>query len=252
MRRDCGLEGPSNFRDLGGYQAADGRIVRWRRIFRSDALRLTDADVAVLRDEIGLRLVIDLRTGFEFGHRDGGGNENYVRRNLAVGAQRVHLPMVDETRIQRQASDERPIAARSYLKMFERGGPALAEAFSLIAEPDNHPLVFHCAAGKDRTGILAAMLLGLLGVDDDTIVADYALSQANMARPGEDPGPTRRRAHPRPSTAGQLRGAGGGVDRLRGGRPCHLRDLGGGRPAGRSRRRRREAPARAAVDRLTD
>ncbi|MGE0728933.1 MAG: tyrosine-protein phosphatase [Acidimicrobiia bacterium] len=182
MRRDCGLEGPSNFRDLGGYRAADGRIVRWRRIFRSDALRLTDADVAVLRDEIGLRLVIDLRTGFEFGHRDGGGNENYVRRNLAVGAQRVHLPMVDETRIQRQASDERPIAARSYLKMFERGGPALAEAFSLIAEPDNHPLVFHCAAGKDRTGILAAMLLGLLGVDDDTIVADYALSQANMAR----------------------------------------------------------------------
>ena len=66
--------------------------------------------------------------------------------------------------------------------MFERGGSALVEAFRLIAEPANYPLVFHCAAGKDRTGILAASLLGLLGVDDAAIVEDYALSQANMAR----------------------------------------------------------------------
>lgn len=182
MIRDCGLSGPSNFRDLGGYAAADGRTVRWRRIFRSDALRLTDTDVAILRDEVGLRLVVDLRTAFEYGRREGGGNENYVQRNAAVGARRVHLPMVDETRIKRQASDERPIAARSYLKMFERGGPALTEAFAYIADPAHHPLVFHCAAGKDRTGILAAMLLGVLGVDDETIVADYALSQANMAK----------------------------------------------------------------------
>ncbi len=182
MMRDCGLLGPSNFRDLGGYAAADGRTVRWRRIFRSDALRLTDADVAILRDEVRLRLVIDLRTAFEYGHREGGGNENYVRRNLEVGARRLHLPMVDETRIQRQATDERPIAARSYLKMFDRGGPALREAFALIGDPEHHPLVFHCAAGKDRTGILAAVLLGVLGVPDATIVADYALSQANMQR----------------------------------------------------------------------
>lgn len=182
MERDPGLVGPSNFRDLGGYRTTDGRQVRWRTVFRSDALRLTEADVAVLRDRVGLRGVVDLRAGFEFGHREGGGPPNHVARLEAVGVRRYHLPMVDETRIARQASDERPPAAAMYLKMFERGAGPLAEVFRLIGDPDNHPLVFHCAAGKDRTGIVAALLLGLLGVDDETIVADYALSQANMIK----------------------------------------------------------------------
>ena len=66
--------------------------------------------------------------------------------------------------------------------MFERGGPALAEAVRIVVAADNAPVVFHCAAGKDRTGILAALLLGLIGVDDAMIIDDYALSQANMAR----------------------------------------------------------------------
>ena len=181
MERDPGLVGPSNFRDMGGYRSADGRIVRWRRLFRSDTLRLTEADMTVLRDEVCLRTVIDLRTAMEYGHREGGGNETHVARLEATGAQRFHLPIVDETRIARQASDERPPAAKGYLKMFERGAPALTEVFSLLVDPQRYPLVFHCAAGKDRTGIVAAVLLGLLGVDDETIVADYALSQANMA-----------------------------------------------------------------------
>ena len=99
-----------------------------------------------------------------------------------MGFRRIHLPMIDETRVARQASDERPPAARGYLKMLERGGPALVELFGLLASEEHHPLVFHCSAGKDRTGIAAALLLGVLGVDDATIVADYALSQANMER----------------------------------------------------------------------
>lgn len=182
MQRDPGLLGPSNFRDLGGYRTADGRHVRWRRVFRSDALRLTDADVAVLRDELALRTVVDLRTPFEYGHLEGGGKPAYVERLTAVGAKRVSLPMVDETRIRRQIADERPVAASSYLKMFERGAGAFGEILRLMADEEHLPLVFHCAAGKDRTGILAALVLGLLGVDDATIAADYALSQPNMAR----------------------------------------------------------------------
>jgi protein-tyrosine phosphatase len=182
MERDVGLTGPSNFRDLGGYRTADGRQVRWRRVFRSDALRLSAGDVAVLREEIGLRTVVDLRTGFEYGHREGGGNPTHVARLTEVGARRHHLPMIDETRVARAASDIRPPAAKGYLKMLERGAGALAGLFDLLAEDEHHPLVFHCAAGKDRTGVAAALLLGVLGVDDETIVADYALSQANMAR----------------------------------------------------------------------
>ena len=182
MERDPGLAGPSNFRDLGGYLGADGRLVRWRTVFRSDALRLAEDDVAILRDQVGLRTAVDFRTPMEYGHREGGGKEHHVARLAEVGVERIHLPMIDETRVARQASDERPPAARGYLKMLERGGPALAQLFSLLAEADRLPLVFHCSAGKDRTGIAAALLLGVLGVDDDTIVADYALSQANMAR----------------------------------------------------------------------
>ncbi len=182
MERDPGLGGPSNFRDLGGYRTEHGTHVRWRRVFRSDALRLTAADVAVLRDELGLRSTVDLRTGFEYGHQEGGGNPTQVARLAEVGARRHHLPMIDETRVARHASDIRPPAAKGYLKMLQRGAPALVELFGLLADPQNHPLVFHCAAGKDRTGVAAALLLGVLGVDDDTIVADYALSQENMAR----------------------------------------------------------------------
>ncbi len=182
MERDPGLSGPSNFRDLGGYRTTDGRHVRWRRVFRSDALRLTEQDVQVLRDEVGLRTTVDLRTGFEYGHQEGGGNPTHVARLAEVGVTRHHLPMIDETRVARHASDIRPPAAKGYLKMLEKGGPALAELFTLLTDPANHPLVFHCAAGKDRTGVAAALLLGVLGVDDDTIIADYALSQENMAR----------------------------------------------------------------------
>ncbi len=182
MDRDPGLFGPSNFRDLGGYQSADGRNVGWRQVFRSDALRLSEADVVVMRDQLAIRSVVDLRAGFEFGHLEGGGKEVYVARMAEVGARRFHLPMIDETRVVRQASDERPPAAKGYLKMLERGGDVLAELFALLANPAHHPLVFHCAAGKDRTGIAAALLLGVLGVDDHTIVADYGLSQPNMAR----------------------------------------------------------------------
>ena len=103
MNRDPGLVGPSNFRDLGGYRTGDGRYVQWRRIFRSDALRINESDVAVLRDDIGLKTVVDLRTGFEYGHREGGGNPTHVARLGAVGVRRIHLPLVDETRVARQS-----------------------------------------------------------------------------------------------------------------------------------------------------
>ena len=64
--------------------------------------------------------------------------------------------------------------------MLERFADRLTDVVRLIADPENHPVVFHCAAGKDRTGLVAALVLGVLGVDDETIVADYVLTAENM------------------------------------------------------------------------
>ena len=66
--------------------------------------------------------------------------------------------------------------------MLEKGADAVAEALLILADPASYPAVFHCTAGKDRTGLLAAVVLGLLGVPDDDIITDYALSQEAMGR----------------------------------------------------------------------
>ena len=77
-------------------------------------------------------------------------------------------------------ADAGEVLGELYVEMLDVGAPALAESLRLIARPGGLPAVFHCAAGKDRTGVLAALVLGLLGVDDDVIVEDYALSARAM------------------------------------------------------------------------
>jgi protein-tyrosine phosphatase len=172
------LEAVHNFRDLGGYATADGRSTRWRTLFRADGLhRLTPADVAAL-EPLGLRTVIDLRSAPELDER---GRFPVDLHPVAFH----HLPIVDVT----WANVERPENERgedfliwAYQEMLAIGAPRFADAFAALAEPGALPAVFHCAAGKDRTGVLAALLLGSLGVAHDDIVADYALTIGGMAR----------------------------------------------------------------------
>jgi len=172
------LEAVHNFRDLGGYATADGRTTRWRVLFRADGLyRLTPADVEAL-EPLGLHTVIDLRSDPELDERG----------RFPVDAHPVvfhHLPVVDTT----WSAEERPKFDRdedfliwAYGDMLEIGRPRFAKAFELLAEPDALPAVFHCAAGKDRTGLLAALLLGSLGVSHDDIVDDYSLTTEGMER----------------------------------------------------------------------
>ncbi|HZX54312.1 MAG TPA: tyrosine-protein phosphatase [Ilumatobacteraceae bacterium] len=172
------LEAVHNFRDLGGYPTADGRTTRWRVLFRADGLyRLTPADVVALAP-LGLHTVIDLRSDPELDERG----------RFPVDAHPVvfhHLPVVDKT----WSPEQRPNFDRdedfliwAYGEMLEIGAPRFAKAFELLAEPDSLPAVFHCAAGKDRTGLLAALLLGSLGVSHDDIVDDYSLTAAGMDR----------------------------------------------------------------------
>jgi protein-tyrosine phosphatase len=169
------LAGASNFRDLGGYPTMEGGLVRWGRLFRSDSLHeLTEGDIALLRD-VGLRAVIDLRMGVEV-ERTGRGLLG------AEAAEYFHLSVIDE-----DAGESRGIPApvddelaKRYLWYLEIGREPLVEALKVIADGANHPLVFHCAAGKDRTGVLAALVLDIVGVEREVIVDDYVLTASRM------------------------------------------------------------------------
>jgi protein tyrosine/serine phosphatase len=168
------LEGAWNFRDLGGYAGQDGRCVRWQRLYRADSLhRLTAADLARL-SSLRMRTVIDLRTSSEVA-------KGRVPADLELVAWH-HVPVIDvlppRDAYDRWATPSE--AARQYLAMFEGASSSVTAFLGLICDETSYPLVYHCFAGKDRTGVLTALVLGLLGVADDDIAADYALSTLAM------------------------------------------------------------------------
>jgi len=179
--RRLDLEGPVNFRDLGGYDTADGRTVRRRHLFRSDALfRLTEADATQVR-ALGVTTLIDFRTPDELEEHGFGGMDH-------LDAEHLHLPTIDTTRrvldltdpndggeVSEEIAQALVTAADAYMMMLDRGSNAYASALRVVAGSEA-PVVFFCAAGKDRTGVFAAIVLGLLGVSDEDIVTDYALT----------------------------------------------------------------------------
>jgi protein-tyrosine phosphatase len=168
------FEGCYNFRDLGGYPTADGRALRWRVLFRSDALhRLSEAEVERMRDELGIGAVIDLRSTAEL--RDDGRGALGERSEILFH----HVPLFDRQTVERAADVPMHTLADRYFLLAEFAKPAIAEVLTTIAETDA-PLVYHCAAGKDRTGVISAVLLGLLGVPDEVIIADYVATQENL------------------------------------------------------------------------
>ena len=175
--RALAFEGCVNFRDLGGYRTADGRQVGWRRLFRADGLhRLSEADRGQLVD-LGVATVIDLRTVDEAEERG--------RFPVAdVPVRYVDLPLTDvlPTTEEMPSWAEASYVASRYALMVAEGRPALSGAFAALATEDSLPAVFHCSTGKDRTGVLSALILAFLGVPDETIVADYALSARAMVR----------------------------------------------------------------------
>jgi protein-tyrosine phosphatase len=181
-RRLIALEAAHNVRDLGGYVLGDGRSIRWGRLLRGDGLHhLTAADLDALAP-LGLRTVVDLRTPGEVEERG-----TFPIDRMPV--QLVHHPVIDSTwnrdDVPRFAGAEQPeveFLAWAYATMLAEGGPRFGAAIRRLAVPGALPAIFHCAAGKDRTGILAALLLAGLGVDDDVIVADYGLTAAGIER----------------------------------------------------------------------
>ncbi|MEU1541461.1 tyrosine-protein phosphatase [Actinacidiphila glaucinigra] len=177
MGRHVAFERLHNFRDMGGYRTAEGRAVRWGRLYRSDALsKLGGADLERFTG-LGVRTVIDLRYPFEIEAKGRVPEATGVAyHNLSI----EHRPY-DQTAFGPEV-ETTAFYARLHAEVAADGVKELTRALELIAAEGNGPLVFHCAAGKDRTGLLAALVLGLLGVPEEDIVADYALSELATAR----------------------------------------------------------------------
>jgi protein-tyrosine phosphatase len=168
------ISGIVNFRDLGGHATPDGPV-RHGRVFRSDSLAHVNADdVEHLVEERGVRTVVDLRGATEVD-----AYPNHPMRN--AGATIHHVPLIDPAKRERSGFEwETMTLVDLYRFILMSAGPQFVEVMQVIAEPANHPVVFHCAAGKDRAGLIAATVLGLLRVDDEEIVADYAQTSAAL------------------------------------------------------------------------
>jgi protein-tyrosine phosphatase len=172
--RHLELEGASNFRDLGGYSANDGRRVRWRQIFRSNHLgHLTAADIEVVRG-LGVRSAFDFR-----------GLEERAAAVCAVKEIAVHSLPIEPTVVAAlrarlaagllSAADALEIMRESYRNYVRLNTHSFRALFGHLLA-DRAPLVIHCTAGKDRTGFACALVLHALGVAEDVIAEDYLLT----------------------------------------------------------------------------
>ena len=166
-----------NFRDAGGHALPGGGSVRRGRLYRADSLHRLTAEDHEAFAALGVRTVIDLRRPREVA-RDG-----RVPEFPGLGYWHIHPEHRewDETPYEEQHGHARYLADR-YLDLTEEGAAGLADVVKLIADPVAAPVLVHCVAGKDRTGVVCALTLGALGVPDEAIATDYALSTEGSAR----------------------------------------------------------------------
>jgi protein-tyrosine phosphatase len=178
-QRHVPLDGQSNFRDLGGYQTADGREVKWGEVFRSGELpRLSDADVDRL-DALGVRSVVNFLTPAEIEQRGEDRLPDGVREIEApiAGAGDDLALLVLEARKTGDFSGIPPeLNADIHRILITEAEEEYATLLRAVADPANRPLVFHCSHGVHRTGTAAAILLSVLGVPWETVRDDYLLS----------------------------------------------------------------------------
>lgn len=184
--RSLRLTGAPNFRDLGGYLGLDGRSLRWRRLLRSDHLgALTTADFTVLHDALGPDLrVCDFR----------GVNER-ASAACAIPGATVHSLPIEPTVVQRitgllaagrtlSAADMVGLMQETYRGFVRENTARFATLFAHLLDPQQSPLVFHCTAGKDRTGFAAALILLSLGVAREQVLQDYLLTNDHLPADG--------------------------------------------------------------------
>jgi len=179
-KRHLDFSGTKNFRDLGGYRTTDNRTVRWGVLYRSDALhKLTNTDQRHLA-ALTLDRIIDFRAEHEREHEPD-------RLPAELSKRVVEIPITDSnTRVWHEARDEfvknlKTMDPAKYMietnaELATRFTPEIQELFRELFSAEGRPILFHCAAGKDRTGFTAAVLLRVLGVPQETVMEDYLLT----------------------------------------------------------------------------
>lgn len=165
------IEGAYNMRDLGGYPAAGNKHVKWRTLLRSgDLNQLTDADIAYLAS-LPLRTDIDFRGESEkktAPDKMPDTTLHYIPLALEAGDM-SDMQHFDRSKLSTILQDVYSYIVRSAQSTYQ-------EFFRIASDEQNAPLLFHCSAGKDRTGMAAAYLLSALGADRETVIQDYLLS----------------------------------------------------------------------------
>jgi protein-tyrosine phosphatase len=188
--RHIDLDGVGNFRDIGGYQTAGGRRLRWRQVFRSaqpDGIEAHEAQR--LAEEFGVSTLIDLRHPTEGNAQVGAAPAPLAavgvdyRNHSLQDSDRPYSELITEMREFRpERAGQAGRSAELYLEFFiSRRPDELAAVFETIAETEGAPVIY-CTAGKDRTGVTIALLLSMLGVPDGTIADDYDLSNLASER----------------------------------------------------------------------
>lgn len=173
--RKLSFDGADNFRDLGGYQTADGRTVKWGLVYRSDALSdLSQQDRAFMQ-RLGIATVVDFRTPYEKQEDPDQlpSTVNYVERPVDVEGTAVKQLMETITSGELEGFDARKVlidANRGFVRSFT---PVFGAHLKSLIEPGTLPVVAHCTGGKDRAGFAAALTLLALGVPEETVIKDF-------------------------------------------------------------------------------
>jgi protein-tyrosine phosphatase len=195
------FDGAANFRDIGGYPTNRHKQVKWRKVFRSGNLAsLTDNDHRILR-EIGIQSICDFRSAEEIARQPN-------RLPEKTSLQYLHLPIVNKTMEPTEAVTRimkgdigwftQDFMVNAYIEKIEAFPDVWHLFFKYLCRRSFRPLLFHCTAGKDRTGVCAALILLCLGVSEKWVIHDHALSniynakqtqkiQDNLRKVGVDP-----------------------------------------------------------------
>ena len=171
------FEGCFNFRDIGGYKNKEGRRVKKGLYFRTGRQdRMTQKDLIQLKD-LKIKTQIDLRKSEEILDQGNGPLES-------MGANYVNIPIIPEGGSERLSKlvGDTGISGKRYLGYLEFGPQSWLEIFDILSKPNNLPVVLHCTAGKDRTGVSTAFLLSILNVSRDLIEEDYKLTNLDTQR----------------------------------------------------------------------